>query len=242
MRNIHSCITFHTQSSKIIIIFLILCAFVLTACNKYEVKKISPEEYYKQNNITGGLKADPKLCFFITQNEGDFFANISKHSNSMFEIGTGRGDTTLLWAQHSPKDAKIFTLTLPRGSEEIKVTKTDNKDANRRAITELTTENFVYENTPYSHKITQLYADSKNFDETKYKDSIDMMFIDGAHTYSYVKSDTQKALAMVKKGGYIIWHDYKHKLPDVFKYLHELNKTLEIYNIEGTALVIYKKK
>lgn len=34
------------------------------------------------------------------------------------------------------------------------------------------------------------------------------MFIDGAHTYEYVKIDTDNALNLVNYNGYIVWHDY----------------------------------
>ncbi|MCK5175920.1 MAG: class I SAM-dependent methyltransferase, partial [Planctomycetes bacterium] len=37
---------------------------------------------------------------------------------------------------------------------------------------------------------------------------IDVVFVNGNHSYEAVKSDTADALKMVKAGGYVIWHDF----------------------------------
>jgi predicted O-methyltransferase YrrM len=72
---------------------------------------------------------------------------------------------------------------------------------------------------------------------------MDLIFIDGSHAYSYVMSDTEKALKMLKKGGIVLWHDYRgtREAPDVFRALNELAEKLPIVHIAGTSLAAYRK-
>ena len=53
---------------------------------------------------------------------------------------------------------------------------------------------------------------------------IDLLFIDGGHSYDTVKSDYERFSPFVKKGGVIICHDYNMPEPEwqVKKYLDEL--------------------
>ena len=70
-----------------------------------------------------------------------------------------------------------------------------------------------------------------------------MIFIDGGHTRSILKNDTEKAFQMIAKGGFIFWHDYvagKKSSKDVFNYLNEISKEKNLYNIKNTSLVYYK--
>jgi hypothetical protein len=73
----------------------------------------------------------------------------------------------------------------------------DAAEAFEAAREESTFASFVYSGTAAESKITQLYGDSKAFDETSYHGKCDLIFIDGSHAYSYIESDTQKALKMI---------------------------------------------
>ena len=90
----------------------------------------------------------------------------------------------------------------------------------------------------------QLYSDSKAFDESPYLGQCDLIFIDGSHTYSYIKSDTAKAMRMIKDNGIIIWHDYRpgSDPKDVTRYLNELSKGKELVHIDQTSLIAYRHK
>jgi hypothetical protein len=69
------------------------------------------------------------------------------------------------------------------------------------------------------------------------------MFIDGNHNYRYVLSDSENAYKCVKRGGFIIWHDFDHD------HLHSVNAIInfcksnnfQLNYIDGTALAICKK-
>jgi predicted O-methyltransferase YrrM len=66
----------------------------------------------------------------------------------------------------------------------------------------------LYLNSPYANKIKQLYGDSARFDFSPYFNNIDMVFVDGAHSYDYVVNDSEIALKLIgSKKGIIVWHD-----------------------------------
>jgi phosphoribulokinase len=66
---------------------------------------------------------------------------------------------------------------------------------------------------------------------------IDLFFIDGAHSYPCVKSDTENALKCMKRGGLLIWHDYgRVGVNGVSKYLHELAEEMPIFSVPGSSL------
>ena len=37
---------------------------------------------------------------------------------------------------------------------------------------------------------------------------MDLIFIDGGHTYELIKNDSELAFQMISKNGIIFWHDY----------------------------------
>jgi len=102
-------------------------------------------------------------------------------------------------------------------------------------------DHFYYEDTPVAGKVTQHFGDSAKFDETPFAGQIDLIFVDGAHSYSYVMSDGAKALRMVAPGGFVLWHDYSPRCPGVFKALNELGRELPLAHLKGTTLVAYRK-
>jgi predicted O-methyltransferase YrrM len=167
----------------------------------------------------------------------------SKKAKRIFEFGTCTGKTAYLMAKNSPVDAQVITLTLP--PEQIlayEVSADDSKRATRDALSESKFARFLYTDTPAEKKITQIFGDSKHFDEKPYEKQIDLIFVDGSHALSYVYSDSEKAFRMVSPGGLILWHDYRGPFQtlDVYKALNKLSKTKPIYHIEGTSLVVFK--
>lgn len=171
-------------------------------------------------------------------------AAAAKYAKKFFEFGTCTGRTTLMMALNSPEQAEIHTLTLHPNHFETEY-QSDNKDMEsdvwkKTAKIESAYDSFLYEGTPVAHKVKQYFGDSKKFDEAPLSNQCDLIFIDGGHSYSYVKSDTEKAFNMVAPGGLIFWHDYKQQCPGVFQYLNELSKEKKIYHIADTNLVVYK--
>jgi predicted O-methyltransferase YrrM len=169
---------------------------------------------------------------------------LAKQATSLFEFGTCSGKTTYLWAKNSPAEARIVTLTLGKDQHaDYLAAGEDNLLAIQTALAESAFDSFMYSGTPVEHKITQLFGDSKRFDETPYLKQFDLIFIDGSHAYSYVKNDTEKALRMLKEGGLLLWHDYRYRNLEtrgVRQYLDELSETLPLIRLDETTIVAYR--
>ena len=74
---------------------------------------------------------------------------------------------------------------------------------------------------------------------------MNFVFIDAGHTYEYVLSDTQNALALLDpaRDGLIFWHDYDQVLhPAVTQCLVELAENGQpIRHLRNTNLAILRK-
>lgn len=177
-------------------------------------------------------------------NETWILAALARGARRMFEFGTCTGRTTYLWARNSPRHARVATLTLDSsGLDAYAADAGDSARDTRIALRESCCDRFFYSDTSVECKVEQLFGDSKRFDETRYVDACDLVFVDGSHAYSYVASDSQKALRMVRPGGLVLWHDYRDggRPAGVVRFLNELVRQLPLRRIAGTALVCYRR-
>ena len=175
--------------------------------------------------------------------EAWILAVLAQDARRLFEFGTCTGRTAYAWARNSPPEAKIITLTLsPETQQAYQATAQDQPADTQVALRESCFLKFYYSDTDVEPKIEQLFGDSKELDETPYLGQCDLVFIDGSHAYSYVASDTAKALRMVRPGGLVLWHDYVDPwhTQGVFRFLNELSAKLPLRLIEGTTLVWYR--
>ncbi|HRI78563.1 MAG TPA: class I SAM-dependent methyltransferase [Cyclobacteriaceae bacterium] len=171
-------------------------------------------------------------------------AVLAKKAKTIFEFGTCTGKTSYLMALNSPADSEVITLTLPPDQvNHYTVDSEDSKSATRNALNESSFTRFLYTGTPVEKKITQLFGDSKHFDTAPYEKKVDLIFVDGSHALSYVFSDSEKAFRMVKDGGLILWHDYRGPSTnkDVYKALNTISKEKQLYHIEGTSFIVFRK-
>src|SRR5262245_38869184 len=156
----------------------------------------------------------------------------------IFEIGTYLGETAWLIAHNSP-DVRIYTLDLPSVdvAEHAKLQFTD------RNYLEEHSRGTRFRDTPEESRIVQLYGDSATFDYSPYYGSMDLVFIDASHSYSYVRSDSENAFRMLTPEGTIVWDDYTY-YPGIYAYLNEIAPTLHgpIMHIRGTRLAFYSRQ
>ena len=153
--------------------------------------------------------------------------------HTVFEFGTFNGRTTLNLAANTQDAAKIYTLDLlAPGKTELK---TDDEDGAYHLREKTGT---FFHDSQLRNKIEQLWSDSALFDETFLHGKVDLAFVDGAHSLEYVRSDSAKALAMVRPGGIVLWHDYCAWYPGVYQGLHELLPKHAVKHIDGTHLAI----
>jgi|GEM_PF-1044057 len=160
----------------------------------------------------------------------------------IFEIGTLRGDSALLFALNTPAESRIYTLDLPPDGSSGPTLATTLVDDKIVLLAHARTTQYLYQSNPLGSKVTQLYGDSASFNFDAYKGQVDLFFIDGAHSYEYVRSDTLKALACVKPGGVIAWHDYgRWGVNGVTRWLHEFtNEGRSVYRLPGSSLAVLK--
>ncbi len=156
---------------------------------------------------------------------------------TVVEIGTFDGNTTLQLALNSPPDSTVYTLDLPDGFAAGEL---HTEAGELQFITGAHRVKRKYQGSPVAYKVKQIFTDSARFDFQRLA-GIDLVFIDGSHSYAYVKNDTEKIWPALNKGGIMIWHDYTPNWMGVWTYLNELSSRLELKNIAGTTLVVHVK-
>jgi predicted O-methyltransferase YrrM len=174
--------------------------------------------------------------------EAWILAVVAKDARRMFEFGTCTGKTAYLWARNQPAGGTITTLTLPpERADRLRGAPGDDPVALARAREESRFSRFLYSGTEAEGRIEQVWGDSKEFDERPFREQCDVVFVDGSHAYSYVLNDSAKALAMVRPGGLVLWHDYSPECPGVFRALNELARRVALVHVEGTTLVAHRR-
>jgi hypothetical protein len=165
---------------------------------------------------------------------------LARSARRIFEFGTCSGRTAYLLARNAPHDAEIITLTLSPDTVGSYQAADEDPDSERWALIAAGESGhtcFLYEGTPEAARIRQLFGDSKAFDESPYAGQCDLIFIDGSHAESYVRSDSEKAFRMARKGGLIVWHDFSPACPGVWRFLNTLGESHPLMQAKGTRLV-----
>jgi len=139
----------------------------------------------------------------------------------IFEIGSAHGETSYALAR-SNSEAHIFSLDLP--VQDI----VDHQNKMR------------WKNTPQEKQVTQLYGDSTNFDYSLYLGKMDLVLIDGDHSYLTCKSDSANALKLINDKGVIIWDDYQGL--EVQRAVNELLPKENIFSLEGTGFAVLDRR
>jgi len=158
---------------------------------------------------------------------------------NIFETGTFRGVGTLTMALNAPK-AEIYTLDLPEQYSEAEV-KTLTKGDREWVRLSRTSTGFAFQNHPAATRIHQLRGNSLTFEPSAELANTDLCFIDGGHSYECIKADTEIALKILSPNGVIVWDDYTWFVDGVSEYLMELRRSLPLYRIAGSHLVIYSR-
>lgn len=167
----------------------------------------------------------------------------ARKPGACFEIGTFDGRTTLNMAVNAGPQCRVYTLDLPAAAVDQTAHQIAHGDE-KFIRKESSGARFV--GTPWEKQITQLYGDSATFDFSPYEGKMDIVFVDGSHSYDYVKHDTETALRLLKpEGGLILWHDYGSKYwKDLTRAMNELfegrRELKTMRHIRGTVLVVWR--
>lgn len=248
------------ELAAIVVLFLLALHFR----RRYEIIKLNfkrplrsrwPKDFdarFRETELGPTLDAEVTLVGAGTGSFGStsdteawVLGGLARGARQIFEFGTATGRTTYILARNAHPEGRVTTITLsPDDLEAYAGEDSDNRRAVDKALLESRYTDFLYQGTDVEDRVEQLYGDSKQFDESPYAGTCDMIFIDGAHSYSYIRSDTAKALRMIRPGGVILWHDYRgpHVRPtrDVYRYLNELARTHTLTHLRGTSLVAWR--
>jgi predicted O-methyltransferase YrrM len=148
----------------------------------------------------------------------------------IFEFGTYKGVSTTQLALNVKPGGMVFTLDLPEDhpAYTLPIPKPEE-----RAIAAEGGKGILIPRDLLD-RVTFLSSDSATFDESLYHETIDLVFVDGAHSYEYVANDSAKGWQMLRPGGILAWHDCIPSHPDVVRYVRELHPDAK--RVSGTAL------
>jgi len=149
----------------------------------------------------------------------------------VFEIGTYNGGTTAVFILNSSPDCEVFTLDLPPDPGGLP----DYLPTDIGLVQDRSPEGFL-KRAGLAGRYRQIYCDSMIFDPEPFRNTIDLGFIDGAHTETFVRNDTMKMAIMLSPRGYVFWHDYggRGSFRPLSKYLETL--PVRIYRVPATTL------
>lgn len=124
---------------------------------------------------------------------------------NVLEVGTYRGGTAMLWANIvSSYNGRVTCADMNFNWGRF-------QDHGYVGTDLINYDRQVYNGTSFEKYITELQGDSHNIEFiNKVKDhakTVDILFIDGDHSYEGVKQDFENFYSTVKLNGYIIFHD-----------------------------------
>lgn len=161
---------------------------------------------------------------------------------TILEFGTGQGFSSYIWAENTPDDTRIVTLDLnPVSRGQYTATILRGDDAVGR----------VFRDSEKAEKVQQVLVrpgEPAPDALISLQGSVDLIFIDGDHSYDGVAHDTEMAFEFAHANTVFLWHDF-YRFPSyiaegpgrrgVFPFLNELTdrSSLNLYHIAGTYLV-----
>lgn len=160
-------------------------------------------------------------------------------AKSIFELGTFDGRTTRNLAANCSPNGRVWTLDLPRESIQ---SLTAPIHAHEQKYADKAQSGSRYVGTPEESRIEQLYGDSGTYDFSRFKRTMDFVFVDASHAYKYVVNDSLVALEMLREeGGTIAWHDYG-RWDGVTRAVNDLQSRhpdfRDVVQVQGTTLAL----
>ena len=161
------------------------------------------------------------------------------HARRVFEFGSFLSITTLNFALNVPPDGSVLTLDLgadcaPRA----------NQHPASGPLTEihLKADGLDFVDSEVADKITALSGDSTSFDFGPWKNSMDLVFIEGGHSIDALSVGTENAFAIIAKDkpACILWHGHRNsKYPLLSTHLQQISEAIPVFHIGDTNLWAY---
>ncbi len=220
---------------------------------RFLYKCIFPKKEFPQKPVWEAFGSDRVPIVLYPEAAQEWFRPVASYSADLvsmcmlcqilkprmiLEIGTFRGSGALHWAANAP-EAQVYTLDLPSAAApKLATTEMDKRFVDGHAAS----ARMFFAEKEESRRIHCLFGDSATFDFSPFFGKIDLLFIDGAHSYEYVRNDTTRAMPCCKPGSVVAWHDYgRLGFNGVSKWLHEFAASgRAICRIPGGSLAYSK--
>jgi len=140
------------------------------------------------------------------------YAALLPDNSTVVEIGTYLGWSAVLLAKASPDSSHIWTIDAGLGPQIIHWLgeKLDDVEAAYKSTTD-----YTFKLGGVRDKVTFLYGSSHPSTELHLaewpKRPIDLLFVDGDHSYDGAMADMLAWAPMVRQGGYMLCHDHNYK-------------------------------
>ena len=152
----------------------------------------------------------------------------------LFEFGTFTGLGTLHMALNAPEGI-VHTVDL-RPSERTSISGLDwEADIDQSAVGSL-----YQADVDVASRVRQHWGDSRDFDTSELRGKVGFIFIDAAHSYEFVRSDTLKAIELAAPGATVVWHDYHRVCPDVQRVVAEQVPQYAPVAVAGTSIALMR--
>jgi predicted O-methyltransferase YrrM len=213
------------------------------------IPKVDLQSIFGKNEYHFNLRKEIKIENLshtsgnISLTELMYLALITKIVNPklIVEFGTFNGRSTSILAMNSLPDCRVITVDLPnthRNKTKYELERKQNyEDVDELGFVGL--KNKLFSDKVYRNKIEQLWMDSAQFPIEKYKEKVDLFFVDASHSYLNCKNDFRTALKCITPNGVIILHDYAG-WPGVTEALNEewYDHDIPLRWLSGTSFAI----
>ena len=137
---------------------------------------------------------------------------------NLLEVGSWAGESAILWADKMQELGVNGRVTCIDQWKPYCEMASMDKELEDGRIFEL----FLYniEKSQSGHMVQYFRGDSRRLLPMFRANSLDMVYIDGDHSYRYVKSDIRNAMRIVKIGGVISGDDLELQLDDLLPNLN----------------------
>ncbi len=176
----------------------------------------------------------------------EFINEIKKNKPKIIlEIGTSEGGTLFFFSKFASLDAKIITIDLPIVR--------DYASYSPAKIPFYKLYRLRHQKIHFIRKDSHKSSTVKKIKKILKQNRVDLLFIDGDHSYEGVKNDFEAYVSLVAKNGIIAFHDIVKHLPDsnckVFNFWNEIKGNYEYKEIiskdneqwAGIGLIIKNK-
>ncbi len=227
-------------------LYVAACKSAFSASRRATTKEAFPIPGIGLGEILADRK--PKIQLSVTQYEDGMLPSdqamallsilVAEAPREVLEIGTFMGHTTRQMAENLTT-ATVHTVDLPENFSPENDPETNLPKDDFHLIASRTVGR-EFKGNSCENRIKQHFADTAKWDFREAGQPT-FFFIDGAHTYEYCKSDSEKCFELCQGRGVFLWHDCDEGHPGVIRFISEWRELgRDIRRISGTAIAYWK--